>query len=1030
MNAGPLPAAGQLFGRASQLAVAVGCFDDLDRSRGAFLLLTGEAGIGKTRLAEEVLALARDRGWRGVWATAWPGDGAPPLWPWVQVLRQIVGSDEVLGGFVPESPTASPAAVFAQSDAVVVAIRRAVAQQPLVVVLDDLQWADTASIRVLAFVASAVRDVGCLLLGTYRTGELARDQVAELARVGRTLAIPQLTDEAAAELLRAAAGDGLSAAATTAVLRRSLGNPLFVWEFGQLMAQSGRLDVAPAAVPDAVAAVIERRLARLRESTIVVLGMAAVAGTRFSVELLARVGDIAVDAAASELAAAAAAGLVADAAPALADVRGASFGFSHDLVRDVVLDGVDPVRRVELHLRAAAVFAERVGEDPSLHAVVADHLDRAGPAHARAAAERWELAAVQARRVLAYHEAAGCFARAAHGWPDDLRRRAALLADAGDCLLLAGELDSARATFRASAQLAGGIPDPQIMSRAVLGMGTGPVAWEVPIASDEQVAMVARALELLPGDSTALRSTLLARLSVAAARPETMQEALHRAQESLRLAEQVGDPTLVAQSLAAVNDALAAPAHTMTRRDNADTIVELALAAGDVVLELLGYRFRIVADLELGDVPAVDRDIAEFSRLAERLRHPLVSWYVHLFHGMRALLSGDLDTADRHQREVADAARATQSANAAMMAATLRFGIDVAAGQPTDPAIIEDLIDADPADWASFAAGSAMARLRAGDHQRARELLMLHAGDGFARLGSDGEQLTTLLLFGRVAVAVDERGAAEQVYTLLSPHELLWAVDGIAGCCWGPVELELGRLALALGRSELARGHLVRARDAAERAGARLMVTEIAELANRWSEGVVESAVPTDSTGNAFRREGQFWTLTYRGRTVRMKDAKGLHDLARLIADLGREIHVYDLAGVSFDAAGAAVRAGGDLGELLDARARAEYRRRLAELDDELADADRCAVVGRAEKAAAERDFITAELAAALGFGGRSRRVADPVERARKAVTARIRLCIGRIEAEHPELARHLTNAVHTGTTCSYRPEIPTAWTL
>ena len=541
-------------------------------------------------------------------------------------------------------------------------------------VLDDLQWADTASIRVLAFVASAVRDVGCLLLGTYRSGELARDQVAELTRVGRTLAVPQLTDEAAVQLLRAAAGVGVSAAAATAVLRRSLGNPLFVWEFGQLMAQSGRLDVAPAAVPDAVAAVIERRLARLPESTVELLGVAAVAGTAFTVELLARVGHIAVDAAAGELDAAAAAGLVTGAAPALDHTRAARLSFSHDLVREVVLNGVDPVRRVELHLRVAEALAARVADDPSLHAVVADHLDRAGPAQGQAAAEHWELAALQARRVLAYHEAAGCYARAGRGWPDDLRRRASLLADEGDCLLLAGELDAARTRFRDCAHLARRIPDPQLMSRAVLGMGTGPVAWEVPIGSDEQIGLVTSALELLPGDATALRSTLLARLSVTAARPETMPAALHRAQESLRLAEQVGDPRLVAQSLAAVNDALAAPAHTMTRRDNADTIVELALAAGDPVMELLGYRFRVVADLELGDVPAVDRDIAAFGRLAEQLRHPLVSWYVPLFHGMRALLSGDVDTADRNHREVAAAAQATQSGNAIMMAATLADG--------------------------------------------------------------------------------------------------------------------------------------------------------------------------------------------------------------------------------------------------------------------------------------------------------------------------------------------------------------------
>ena len=718
MNAGQSADAGRLVGRASQLAVAVGSLDDLERGRGTLLLLTGEAGIGKTRLAEEVLTLARVRGWRGAWATAWQGDGAPPLWPWVQVLRQIAGSDEVLGGFVAESPAASASAMFAQSDAVAAAIRRTASQQPLVVVLDDLQWADTASIRVLAFVASIVRDVGCLLLGTYRSGELPRDQVAELARVGRTIAIPQLTDDAAAELLRAAAGVGVSSAATTAVLRRSLGNPLFVWEFGQLMAQSGRLDVAPAAVPDAVAAVIERRLARLPESTIEVLGVAAVAGTRFTVELLAQVGDIAIEAAAAELAAAAASGLVTGDVHALDDIRAARLSFSHDLVRDVVLDAVDPVRRVELHLRVAEGFAERVADDASLHAVVADHLDRAGPAHRQAAAEHWELAALQARRVLAYHEAARCFARAAHGWPDDLRRRASLLADEGDCLLLAGELDPARARFRDSAQLACGIPDPLIMSRAVLGIGTGPVAWEVPIASDEQIALVANALELLPEDATALRSMLLARLSVTAARPETMQAALHRAQESLRLAEQVGDPRLIAQALAAVNDALAGPAHTMTRRDNADTIVELALAAGDRVLELLGYRFRIVADLEVGDLAAVDRDIAAFSRLAEQLRQPLVSWYVPLFRGMRALLAGDLDTADRHQREVAAAAEATGSDNAEMLAATLRLGHRRGRGpaQPI-PRCIEDLFDVDPADWASYAAGLAMARLQAGDHR-------------------------------------------------------------------------------------------------------------------------------------------------------------------------------------------------------------------------------------------------------------------------------------------------------------------------
>jgi hypothetical protein len=115
---------------------------------------------------------------------------------------------------------------------------------------------------------------------------------------------------------------------------------------------------------------------------------------------------------------------------------------------------------------------------------------------------------------------------------------------------------------------------------------------------------------------------------------------------------------------------------------------------------------------------------------------------------------------------------------------------------------------------------------------------------------------------------------------------------------------------------------------------------------------------------------------------------------------------------------------------MLDTRARAEYRRRLAELDDDLADAEQFADLARAAKARAERDFIAAELAGALGVGGRPRRAGDPAERARKAVAGRIRLTIGRIDEENADLARHLTNAVHTGTYCVYQPEIPINWTL
>ena len=1016
----------QFVGRGAQLAVVAAHVADLDRSRGGLVMLTGEPGIGKTRLAEEIVWLGRERGVRPAWATAWQGDGAPPLWPWVQVLRQLAGSAESLAQFMVESPGASPAARFAQSESVANVIRAETASGSIMVVIDDLQWADSATIRVLTAVVAQLRDVGCLFVGTYRSAEMAGEHVAELARAGITLAVPSLSGGEAAELLNIAVGSTVSSVARDSIIERSGGNPLFVWEFGQLLAQSGRFDVAPAAVPVAVAAVIGRRLARLPEDAVVLLRAGAVAGNPFTADVVAGITHVASSEAIGGLAAAAAVGLISH-----ADSPN-GYRFGHDLIRDVVLDGIDPVRRAELHLGAASAFEERLMVDDSFHAVVADHLEQAGPIHAEAAGAQWELAARRAQRVLAFDEAAFCFARAARNSPPGSRRVALLLVEEGEALLLAGELEHARARFLASAKLARSVADHELLARSVLGMGAGAVAWEVPIASNEQAALVADALERLPDDAIALRSMLLARLSVAAATPETVSISRRRATEALELAQSAADPALIAHALAAMNDAYAGPAYTMTRRDNADTIVELAVVAGDRVLELLGYRYRIVADLEVGEVAAVDRNIAAFTRLAEQLRQPLVSWYVPLFRGMRALLGGDLDAADRWCGEVASAAEATESHNAAMMAVTLGMGIDAAQGRIRDPAALEGLFDVDPAEWASYAAGLAMVHWLAGDREQARYLLKLHADNGFSRLGEDGEQLTTLLLFGRIATGLDEATACLALYDLLLPHAGLWAVDGIAGCCWGPIELELGRLALAIGRQPDALDHLGRARVSAERAGAPLISAEAASLEQRCGRLDATGTVAENgiAEGNLFRREGQFWTLSYRGRTTRLKDAKGLQDLARLISTPGHEIHVLDLAGIRAEPLGHALSRAGDLGDMLDARARAEYRRRLAELDDDVADAEQFADLGRAERARVERDFIAAELAAALGLGGRPRRTGDPAERARKAVAGRIRLTIGRIDEEAPDLARHLANAVRTGTFCVYRPEVPIDWMM
>ena len=377
-----------------------------------------------------------------------------------------------------------------------------------------------------------------------------------------------------------------------------------------------------------------------------------------------------------------------------------------------------------------------------------------------------------------------------------------------------------------------------------------------------------------------------------------------------------------------------------------------ASAAGDRMLELLGYRFRIVADLEVGDIAAVDRDIASFSRLAAELRQPLVRWYVPLFHGMRALLAGDLDrrrgTTQRSPRRQRRPAAATPRCSRRRCARHRR-------GDGAEPPT----------------------------RRPRRHLRSGRRGVGDVRRGDgDGRWLTgdatATASFCNSMPATASRGSARTAST--SRHSScsagsprgwatgprwrwstssssrtagLWAVDGIGACCWGPVDLELGRLALALDRRRDARVHLADARAALEAASAPLLLDDLdgarAAARPRRRARSRRAAPGIADRANVFRRDGQFWTLTYRGRTVRMKDAKGLHDLARLLATPGREVHVLDLAGTRADPIGDGLAAAGDAGELLDTRARAEYRRRLAELDDELADADRSGDAGRAE---------------------------------------------------------------------------------
>jgi tetratricopeptide (TPR) repeat protein len=276
-------------------------------------------------------------------------------------------------------------------------------------------------------------------------------------------------------------------------------------------------------------------------------------------------------------------------------------------------------------------------------------------------------------------------------------------------------------------------------------------------------------------------------------------------------------------------------------------------------------------------------------------------------------------------------------------------------------------------------------------------------------LPPDAEWLPRYVQVSVAAVLACHRDAAEAAYRVLRPYAGQSAVEGILAGTWGSVAAHLGLLARYLGRAEEADAHFGLAAELDAAAGPAL-----AARTREWAGG----GATADGTA-LFRLDGEVWTLRYAGRTVRLRDSKGLRDLAVLLTRPGELTHVGELAG-------AAGMPRSETGPLADRPALAAYRERLRRIDAELDSVDGGAVA--AEALHREREALVAELSSTTGLGGRHRAAGSPTERMRKAVTYRIRHAITRVADSHPELGRHLRAAVRTGTWCGYAPERRVDW--
>jgi len=1014
--------------------------DSVRHGRGNLVVLSGDAGLGKTRLAEAAVDLAGEAGVDAWWTACW-SNAAGPLSVWTDALEALGGSAPAPARLRADSERdpaiARDSLVRDVSDRVL----RATQGRPCLLVLDDLQWADPLSVRVLLHLAPRLHTRGLAIVATLRVNEdsVASPLLDEAVQAGRYLEVAPLTKQQLAELVALRDGSSLSEAGVAEVFARTGGNVLAAIELLADDADVGR----------AGGSIFTRRLGALSEAAGRVVVAAAVIGRQFRVDVVAEMLSTAVD----------------DVLDALGEaqehhlVREAGIGrwaFVHPLVAEAAYTSVGLARRVRLH-RDAGEALERFGDRgvavPA--AELAHHFAHAASGGAAdKAAQYAERAAAEAMTDLAYEDAAFRFRQALAALelcPADDGRRGEVLLGLGGALAAAGDLPESRTVYEHAAQLARARGWPERLGRAALGVGSGTGSFEVAPFDHAQIELVEEALTVLaPG---ALRARLLAQLSVALSLNGDHDRRRDLSMQAAEMARDSDDPAALGYALASLCDVLAAADHGAERVAITAEIVACAARAGDTQLELLGRRHRVVALLETGRTDEVDLEIAAFAKRAEALQQPLYQWYAPLWRGMRAAMSGRIDAATGLCQQAATAGSAAHSENAEMLSGSQRIFLRCECGDP-DPAV-EFCVDI-AARWPEYVVMArpplAYAAAHAGDADLARQTLAQVSVEEYDRDASGSEWLPMLATLAEAVSLTADVRLAEPLYRTLLPFRSLHAVDGIGDFDFGVVERHLGLLAGLLGDLDGARAHFAAALAAHESIGAELLAARTELDAGRVLDddamrraarsryaaiGVpgphleLDAAPLLGDTGtgtgtgdNVFRRDGDTWLVGLVGAATRVRHTKGMSDLARLLRQPGIEVHVLDLVTEGATVISAAP------GEVIDADASRQYKARLVTLETELDEADSHNDIERSTRLHAERDALVTELSAAYGLGGRARRTGDNAERARSAVTQRIREAIARIDAHDPALGQHLRHSVTTGIFCAYRPERDTPWQL